>query len=156
MRVHNVFVALAVIVSMVATVEVAGAGGRPDEGPASDAGAVFDYWNSERVAAALPRDFVIDHRGLGYLRGANGSLSPYGHGSAALALQLHSSLFGPQDGLSPRSQIRDERPAQNSLDSPSLQHPVHAIGRSFGILAQVRQHPAPFAKDLEIGEGHGG
>lgn len=41
--------------------------------------AVIDYWTSERRAAAQPRDLVIDRRGLGYLRRADGSLQPYGH-----------------------------------------------------------------------------
>ena len=34
-------------------------------------------------AAAIPRDLVIDHRGLGYLQLPNGTLRPYGHGIAA-------------------------------------------------------------------------
>lgn len=90
MRVYKILAALAVLVSMIATVGVAGAGGGPDDRPAADAAAAFDYWTPERVAAAQPRDFVIDHRGLGYLRGANGSLSPHGHGVAAAGPQLQS------------------------------------------------------------------
>lgn len=44
---------------------------------------VAAHWTPERQAAATPRDLVIDSRGLGYLRGANGSLEPYGHSVAA-------------------------------------------------------------------------
>jgi hypothetical protein len=40
---------------------------------------VAAYWTGERRAAAQPRDLVIDQRGLGYLRRADGSLVPYGH-----------------------------------------------------------------------------
>ena len=40
---------------------------------------VVEHWTNERRAAALPRDFVIDSRGLGYLRRPDGSLQPYGH-----------------------------------------------------------------------------
>ena len=40
---------------------------------------VINYWTAERRAAATPRDMIIDHRGLGYLRRADGSLQPYGH-----------------------------------------------------------------------------
>ena len=40
---------------------------------------VVEYWTSARRAAAVPRDFVIDSRGLGYLRRPDGSLQPYGH-----------------------------------------------------------------------------
>lgn len=38
---------------------------------------------AEQIASAMPRDLVIDHRGLGYLRGIDGSLTPYGHSVAA-------------------------------------------------------------------------
>ena len=41
--------------------------------------AVIDYWTAERRAAAIPRDLRVDNRGLGYLRGPDGSLTPYGH-----------------------------------------------------------------------------
>ncbi len=40
---------------------------------------VIDHWTPERRAAAVPRDMRIDHRGLGYMRRADGSLAPYGH-----------------------------------------------------------------------------
>ncbi len=40
---------------------------------------VVNYWTAERRAAAVPRDLIIDERGLGYLRGRDGSLKPYGH-----------------------------------------------------------------------------
>ena len=41
--------------------------------------AVFDHWTTERIKEATPRDLVIDHRGLGYLKGKSGNLKPYGH-----------------------------------------------------------------------------
>ncbi|MCH7584195.1 MAG: hypothetical protein IH941_03435 [Acidobacteria bacterium] len=50
----------------------------------------FEYWTPERVASAVPRDLVIDHRGLGYLRSADGGLEPYGHSVAAAAQPIHS------------------------------------------------------------------
>jgi len=40
---------------------------------------VVEYWTNERRASAIPRDLVIDSRGLGYLRRPDGSLQPYGH-----------------------------------------------------------------------------
>ena len=45
--------------------------------------AVIDHWTPERRAAATPRDLVIDERGLGYLRGRDGRLTPHGHDVAA-------------------------------------------------------------------------
>ena len=48
---------------------------------------VFSYWTKERRAQVQPRDLVVDERGLGYLRGRNGNLRPYGHDVAAAAGQ---------------------------------------------------------------------
>lgn len=44
---------------------------------------VVKHWTPERMANAIPRDLVIDSRGLGYLRKADGSLVPHGHQIAA-------------------------------------------------------------------------
>lgn len=51
---------------------------RPDNAPIGETDTAFDQWTPERVAATQPRDIVIDNRGLGYLRGANGALAPMG------------------------------------------------------------------------------
>ena len=40
---------------------------------------VVEHWTNDRRASAIPRDLVIDSRGLGYLRRSDGSLQPYGH-----------------------------------------------------------------------------
>jgi hypothetical protein len=45
---------------------------------------VINYWTAERRAAAIPRDLVVDSRGLGYLRRPDGSLLPHGHQISAL------------------------------------------------------------------------
>ncbi len=39
---------------------------------------VIDHWSAARRAAAQPRDLFIDAQGQGYLRAANGTLTPYG------------------------------------------------------------------------------
>ena len=61
---------------------------------------VADYWTSERRAKAIPRDLVIDARGLGYLRRPDGSLVPYGHDIAAQGPpgNLAISPFGKPGG----------------------------------------------------------
>lgn len=53
--------------------------GAAEAAPSARAQKVFDFWTAERVAQAKPRDLVLDHRGLAYLRGVDGSLAPYGH-----------------------------------------------------------------------------
>jgi len=40
---------------------------------------VAQYWTKERRENAIPRDLVIDSRGLGYLKRPDGTLQPYGH-----------------------------------------------------------------------------
>lgn len=61
---------------------------------------VVDHWTSERRASAIPRDLVIDPRGLGYLRRPDGTLVPYGHEIAAQAgpRNLAISPFGQTSG----------------------------------------------------------
>jgi hypothetical protein len=64
---------------------------------------VAEHWTPERRAAAIPRDLVIDERGLGYLRGHGNSLIPYGHNIAAQAAPGGTKdTTGPTiSGLSP-------------------------------------------------------
>lgn len=45
---------------------------------------ILEHWTPERRAAAIPRDLVIDSRGLGYMRRPDRSLAPYGHTVAAV------------------------------------------------------------------------
>lgn len=49
----------------------------------ADKAQVIAHWTGERRAGAIPRDLVIDPRGLGYLKGKGGRLEPYGHGIVA-------------------------------------------------------------------------
>src|SRR5258706_15525470 len=67
------------------------------------AAAVIEHWTPERRAAAIPRDLLIDERGLGYLRGQGNSLTPYGHDIAAQAGPSGSGdTTGPSiTGMSP-------------------------------------------------------
>lgn len=53
-----------------------GAPARPAQADAAAA-----YWTPARRAGATPREIVVDHRGLSYLRGRAGALRPYGHSS---------------------------------------------------------------------------
>ena len=51
--------------------------------PSDRATDVAEHWTPERVAAAEPRDLLVDERGLGYERRGNGRLTPHGHSTAA-------------------------------------------------------------------------
>ena len=47
--------------------------------PSERADKILKHWTADKIAAAEPRDMVIDHRGLGYIKGKKGKLTPYGH-----------------------------------------------------------------------------
>ena len=49
---------------------------------------VFDFWTAERIAEAQPRDLVLDHRGLAYMKGKGGALVPYGHSKKPELVQM--------------------------------------------------------------------
>jgi len=72
---------------------------------------VIDHWNAERQKAASPRDLVIDHRGLGYLRGRGGALIPYGH-SVKAETPVPNGKPGGGDTTPP--DVTDMDPAQGS------------------------------------------
>jgi hypothetical protein len=45
---------------------------------------VAAHWTAARMRAAIPRDLVLDERGLAYRRGARGALVPHGHAAGQL------------------------------------------------------------------------
>ena len=53
--------------------------GAANAAPSERAQKVFDFWTAEKIAQAQPRDLLIDSRGLAYMKGRNGELTPYGH-----------------------------------------------------------------------------
>lgn len=59
---------------------------------------VVEHWTNERRANAIPRDLVIDARGLGYLRRPDGSLEPYGHQISAEAAVKSPKPFAKPTG----------------------------------------------------------
>jgi hypothetical protein len=73
--------ALAVAVLVTGVVVAPAAVAAPGSDRAAD---VVAHWTPERVAAAEARDLVVDERGLGYQRRADGRLAPHGHAIAAV------------------------------------------------------------------------
>ena len=59
---------------------------------------IVEYWTKQRIADAIPRDLVIDPRGLGYLRKPDGTFSPYGHQVAADAFSQQVTPFAKPPG----------------------------------------------------------
>ena len=74
-------------------------GSAPGTAASGDRGA--SYWTPARRAAAQPRDLVIDQRGLGYLKRADGTLEPYGHTVAAANAPL--SATAPAGSAQPKA-----------------------------------------------------
>jgi len=67
----------------------------------ANARAVVEHWTPARLAAATPRDMVIDERGLGYLRRPDGSLVPHGHSIEAQAQAPRGKTAGGGDTQPP-------------------------------------------------------
>jgi len=95
----RVGLALIAIVALIASLSVASAAGAsaPDEPTAE---IVLD--SLPDIGSVQPRDLVIDHRGLGYLRKADGRLEPYGHSVAAerrpISPRAPGGIPGPPGG----------------------------------------------------------
>lgn len=83
MRRARVGVASAVLLAVLMVAVPAGAGSTSGRTPRGDSDPA-SYWTAARMAAATSRDLVVDERGLGYLRRADGSLEPHGHGTGQL------------------------------------------------------------------------
>ena len=65
-------------------VMAASANAEPGNRMNPDKARVIEHWTADRINAAIPRDMVIDERGLGYIRGKGGALHPHGHSIQAL------------------------------------------------------------------------
>jgi len=78
-----------------------------------DKARVVEHWTKERRAAAIPRDLVIDPRGLGYLRMPDKSLVPYGH---TVAAQETPSAGTPSPFRKPTGGTDDIKPVVSDMN----------------------------------------
>ncbi|HSH11993.1 MAG TPA: hypothetical protein VLA10_09410, partial [Ilumatobacter sp.] len=101
----RLLVVTAFAASAVAVSSAASANKPSDAGPPADSDA---YWTPERVASAQPRDLVIDQRGLGYLKRADGSLDPYGHSVRSQPTELTQVSSGARLPMGQPSAEADE------------------------------------------------
>ena len=70
--------AVLLVGAILAGAGIAAPAGAADANAAAVARARAEYWTPERMAAAIPRDLIVDERGRGYLRRPDGSLQPRG------------------------------------------------------------------------------
>jgi hypothetical protein len=110
--------AFALVLVGLAGVDPAAAAGAADRGLEPRAADVVAHWTAERRARALPRDLVIDARGLGYLRRPDGSLTPYGHTVAAA---------GAENAPAPRA-----KPGTGDTTPPSISNMDPGAGQTIG------------------------
>ncbi len=81
----------------------------------SEKARIVEHWNAARRAAAIPRDLLIDRRGLGYLRLPDGSFQPYGHQVAA---EKRAPLGDAQPMVKPGT-IKDTTPPEITALDPA-------------------------------------
>ena len=85
--------------------------------PNARAQGVFNHWTQERIDSAVPRDLVMDHRGLAYVRGENGRLNAYGH-NKPYVLKVNAVKPAPSPQAKPPSND-DTTPPTISSRSPA-------------------------------------
>src|SRR5687767_4671302 len=83
------------LVASTTTIAAPSAGVANKGGASAEHARIVAHWTPERRAAAIPRDLVIDERGLGYLRRPDGALQPYGHTIAATAQDSPTPMARP-------------------------------------------------------------
>jgi len=81
MRMNKIVLSVALVTASIATQAV----DLPDQASdrAKEVAAVKAFWTADRIKNAQPRDFVLDERGLAYIKGKGGKLTPYGHSRSA-------------------------------------------------------------------------
>jgi hypothetical protein len=67
-------------------------------GASAEHARIVGHWTPARVAAAIPRDLVIDERGQGYLKKPDGSLEPYGQAVAGGRMPAAKPVGGDTQG----------------------------------------------------------
>lgn len=95
---------------------------------------IIEYWTPERRANAIPRDLVIDPRGLGYLRRPDGTLVPYGHNIAAQLPSTNQSVspFAKPSGGAGSGSSDTTPPQISNMDPDGI-----TIGASYTFKATV-------------------
>ncbi|HUF99585.1 MAG TPA: hypothetical protein VMM60_15750 [Ilumatobacter sp.] len=128
MRPHRLLTLVVCACSVAAGVVIGNAGVAADNPHDGTAGDVIAHWTPARVASAVPRDLVVDSRGLGYLRSSNGGLTPYGHSQRAQLEQLPTG-----------TPIPHAKPGGGGNDStaPSVTEAVPSAGATTGGTVEI-------------------
>ena len=121
--------ALASLVVVAGVVVAPAAVAAPDNTPrAAD---VVDHWTPHRLAAAEPRDLLIDERGLGYRSDDDGRLTPHGHGRPAV-VAAPTVVPTPQRGT---PQPTPQAAAPKDTTAPTIGVMTPAAGATIGTAA---------------------
>lgn len=78
---------------------------------------IVNHWTADRLAAAQPRDLRIDAQGRGYLRTANGVLTPYGKNAGSN--QLKAARLPSQKVPAGKPSAGDSTPPSIAAMSPA-------------------------------------
>ena len=103
------------------------AAAEPPPTPSGGTERIVAHWTPERIAGAQPRDLVVDHRGLGYLRGSDGGLRPYGHDVRAQIVEV-----GHTTGSASATPVPKAPPSSGDSDPPTVGDMSPADGDTIG------------------------
>jgi hypothetical protein len=136
MTLHPVARVVAGLAALCGLAVATNASAQSQRGLDARAARVIEHWTPERRAAAIPRDLVIDERGLGYLRAPGGVLVPYGHNISAQAAPGSGDTTGPT--------VTNMNPASNQT-----------IGASYTFTANVSDTSGVKSVSFKIQKGSG-
>ena len=106
------------MVAVTGVLVVAVPAGTSAPAPPADARDAAAHWTPERRAAAVPRDIVVDERGLAYLKLPGGVLEPYGHAAPA-RVQARPAPAAPTPAAKPGGASDTTPPAIENEDPPN-------------------------------------
>lgn len=114
--------------------------------PSVRAQEIVKFWTPERRKQAIPRDLVIDERGLGYLKRPEGTVIPYGHDIPA-----QNASAGDNTTFAGPSSADQSGPAIGSYDPAA----AVTIGSSYTFKATVTDASGVRSVQFKIQKGTG-
>jgi hypothetical protein len=103
---------------------------------------IVEHWTPARRAAAIPRDFLIDERGFGYMKLPGGALRPYGHDVGATS-ESQRPMAKPGGG----GTVSGKAPVVTGMDPSG----TAAVGASYTFKATVTDDGAIRSVTFRVG-----